>query len=265
MKNLCFNNETGYIDFHTHLDWYNPEDELISQLKTFNGIIVAASCDDKSFEKNLQLEQSVIHLEESGELAPGTVKILPTFGIHPMNAAKASSNLSVYDSYCNQSFMIGEIGMDFCWYKDASEARQEEVFRYFLQHCHESKKYCVIHTKDAEEKICRILEEYPDAKPIIHWYDGPEDVFKEMCRRNYYQTFGCQTIRSKSIQQLLQITPKNLILCETDNPSSEPWLGGTDNSIFLIQRIYKDLASLLKMNLDDFKKMVNQNARKIIC
>ena len=77
---------------------------------------------------------------------------------------------------------------------------------------------------DAEMQICNILTEYPNAKPIIHWYDGPEKVYKEFIKRGYMQTFGCETIRSKHIQSLLLETPHNLILAETDNPTAETWL-----------------------------------------
>ena len=186
-----------YIDFHTHLDWYKSQDDLFGQLKTFDGTIVAASVDAKSFEANCEIRDKAKALGYS-------VKIIPTVGIHPQKAADASEDLCCYDQLCDASPLIGEIGMDFCWYKDTSPAKQEKVLRYLLEHCHNKGKYCVIHTKDAEKQIARILEDYPNAKPIIHWYDGPEDVFQEFCHRGYLQTFGCETIRSKSIQNLLK-------------------------------------------------------------
>lgn len=245
------------IDFHTHLDWYKPEEDLFSQLKDFNGLIVTASVDKESFEKNCQIAQKSKALGYS-------VQIIPTVGIHPCKAADAPEDLSIYNQLCNASPLIGEIGMDFCWYKDASPAKQEHVFRYFLQHCHEKEKYCVIHTKDAEIQITRILEDYPKAKPIIHWYDGPEDVFQEFCNRGYLQTFGCETIRSAHIQKLLRQTPRQLILAETDNPTSEPWLGGTDNSVHLINRVYNDISKVLGMPDEAVEKMITENALQIL-
>ena len=149
----------GYIDFHTHLDWYENQDNLHKQLGEFQGVIVAASVDAQSYERNL----AIVSTCNSGK-----VTIVPTVGIHPKNAAEAPENLSIYDELCEKSPIIGEIGMDFCWFKDASPEKQEHVFRYFLNHCNQTGKYCVIHTKDAEVQIVRILEEYPNAKPIIH-------------------------------------------------------------------------------------------------
>lgn len=245
----------GYIDFHTHLDWYENQDNLHKQLGEFQGVIVAASVDAQSYERNL----AIVSTCNSGK-----VTIVPTVGIHPKNAAEAPENLSIYDELCEKSPIIGEIGMDFCWFKDASPEKQEHVFRYFLNHCNQTGKYCVIHTKDAEVQIARILEEYPNAKPIIHWYDGPEDVFQEFCHRGYYQTFGCETIRSKYIQKLLLQTPQHLILAETDNPTSEPWLGGTDNSVNLIKRVYKDIGDVLGVAVEQIKDIINQNSISIL-
>lgn len=247
----------NYIDFHTHLDCYKNSEELKNQLSSFDGIIVSSSMDAASYKKNLLIAKDA---ENSGF----KVKIIPTFGIHPAKAQVEVNNLSGYKNLLQESNIIGEIGMDFCWHKDVSLEAQEKVFRFFLEHCDREKKFCVIHTKNAEEKICRILEDYPAAKPIIHWYDGPQDVYREFIRRAYMQTFGCQTIRSAHIQNLLKQTPVNLILAETDNPDSEPWLGGKDNSVFLIKRIYSDIAKILGRETEKLAEIINQNAERIL-
>jgi len=251
--------QQGYIDFHTHLDWYK-EGELFSQLATFQGTIIAASVDVASYQKNL-------YLAEKAKSLGLNASIVPTFGVHPakvLEVLSKSADLQTLDSYCNSSAIIGEIGMDLCWYKDAPEEMQQKVFEYFLDHCNRTKKYCVIHTKDAEKQIAELLLKYPDAKPIIHWYDGPEDIYQEFIKRGYYVTFGCQTCRSEYLQKLLKHTPLNLILPETDNPDSEPWLGGTDSSIHLIKRIYSDIGSVIDYKPDEIQNLLNKNALKIL-
>ena len=165
------------IDFHTHLDFYKRE-ELDPQLKQFSGTIIAASVDEKSFLKNCEIAAQ----------APAKCRVIPTFGIHP-NAADENAHLledpqitSRFESYLERSPIIGEIGMDFCWSKSSPE-NQEKVFRWFLEYSDKTGKPCVIHTKDAEKKICDILSDYPNARPVIHWYDGSEDIFAEFIRR----------------------------------------------------------------------------------
>lgn len=242
------------IDFHTHLDFYKQE-ELEPQLKAFSGTIIAASVDEKSFLKNCEIAAS----------APKNCRIIPTFGIHP-NAAdenapllKEPATVARFEKYLDQSPLIGEIGMDFCWSK-ASKENQKKVFRWLLEYCNKAGKACVIHTKDAEQQICDILSDYPNARPIIHWYDGPENIYREFLRRGYRQTFGVETIRSPHLQNLLHLTPQELLLAETDNPDSEPWLGGTRNDVALIERVYDELASLLSISRTELERIIEKNA-----
>lgn len=243
------------VDFHTHLDWYPNSEELFTQLQNFSGIIVTSSVDVESFKKNLEIEKSCKH---------ENLKIIPTFGVHPERAEKYADNLSILDEYLEKSEFIGEIGLDFYWAKNVSKTAQEKVFRYILEHCNKTEKYCVIHTKGAEKEIADILTEYPKAKPIIHWYSGPESIYQEFIKRGYLQTFGCETIRNQKLQEFLKITPKELILVETDNPTAEPWLGGTDSSVNLIGKIYKDLAQILFITNEEMKKLVFENVQGIL-
>ena len=68
-----------YIDFHTHLDSYKNQKELLEQLAGFGGTIVAASMDATSYKKNLQLE-------EKAKAFGCSARILPA------NPASCSSN-----------------------------------------------------------------------------------------------------------------------------------------------------------------------------
>ena len=249
------------IDFHTHLDFYKRE-ELQKELTDFSGTIIAASVDEESYLQNLAISQWA-------SCNARACKIIPTFGIHPNRADQAAPllddpNITVrYAQYLEQSPIIGEIGMDFCWSK-CSKENQEKVFRWFLQYCDRTGKACVIHTKDAEVQIADILLDYPNARPIIHWYDGPESIFREFIRRGYPQTFGVETIRSQHLQNLLRLTPPELLLAETDNPDSEPWLGGNRSDVGLIERVYNELAELLKMSRQQLETIIDETFSRII-
>ncbi len=249
------------IDFHTHLDFYKRE-ELQHQLTEFSGTIVAASVDEKSFLENCGIA-------EWAKSSARACHIIPTFGIHPNRADENADLLDDpvtairLDGYLDLSPLIGEIGMDFCWSK-SSRKNQEKVFRWILEYCNKKEKACVIHTKDAEQEICDILTDYTNARPIIHWYDGPENIFREFIRRGYPQTFGVETIRSTHLQNLLRLTPTELVLAETDNPDSEPWLGGKRSDVALIERVYDELAGLLGLPRHQLEKIIEENFHRII-
>ena len=249
------------IDFHTHLDFYNRR-ELEQQLAEFSAIFIAAAVDEKSYLANVAISN---HTKTTARAC----RIIPTFGIHPNRADENapllddSATTQRFEKYLAQSPIIGEIGMDFCWSK-CSRQNQENIFRWFLEYCNKTKKACVIHTKDAEQEICNILTDYPHARPIIHWYDGPEDIYREFIRRNYMQTFGVETIRSPHLQKLLRLTPPELLLLETDNPDSEPWLGGNRNDVGLIERVYNEIAGLLGMSRPALEKLIEENCNRIL-
>ena len=249
------------IDFHTHLDFYQTE-ELQKELTDFSATIIAASVDEESYLQNLAISQWA-------KSKARACHIIPTFGIHPNRADQAAPLLddpnitARYAQYLEQSPIIGEIGMDFCWSK-CSKDNQEKVFRWFLEYCNERGKACVIHTKDAEAKIADILLDYPKTRPIIHWYDGPESIFREFIRHGYPQTFGVETIRSTHLQKLLSLTPPELILAETDNPDSEPWLGGNRSDVGLIERVYNEMAEILKMPRHQLEKIIEENVSRLI-
>lgn len=249
------------IDFHTHLDFYKSE-ELEKQLAEFSGIIVVAAVDEESYLKNIAISQ---HTKTTARAC----RIIPTFGIHPNRADENapllddSATTQRFDKYLSDSPVIGEIGMDFCWSK-CSHQNQEKVFRWFLEYCNKTGKACVIHTKDAEQEICNILTDYPHARPVIHWYDGPENIYREFIQRGYMQTFGVETIRSLHLQKLLCLTPPELLLLETDNPDSEPWLGGNRNDVGLIERVYNEIAGLLGMSRPALEKLIEKNCNRIL-
>lgn len=251
------------IDFHTHLDFYR-QSELNMQLEAFSGMIIAASVDEKSYLANLK----IAGFSKKQALSCNSLKIIPTFGIHPERADENACLLenretaSRFEKYLEASPLTGEIGMDFCWAKTSRE-NQEKVFRFCLEHSNRRGKACVVHTKGAEKEIAGILSDYPDAKIVIHWYDGPEDIYRDFLRRGYMQTFGVETIRSPHIQKLLKLTPPELMLAETDNPDSEIWLGGKRSDLFLIDRVYSDLSLLLKIPREKLENIIEENTRRL--
>lgn len=239
-----------YCDFHMHLHQYEEADVELKQIDSNKIISVACSMDIESYEK-------------TKIIARNSSYIIPTFGIHP---AKANIDFDPmqFETCAKESKIIGEIGLDFFWFKDIPEKDQVRVFEMFLDHCNAYSKYCVIHTKGAERKVLEILNHYPNAKPIIHWYHGPEVAFKEIIHRGYYCTFGCEVRYSKEVQDLLKMLPLDLLLSETDNPGSEIWLGGSRKDPMLIDSVVKDIANVKGIGFEETSNIVLNNSQRIL-
>lgn len=248
------------IDFHTHLDHYS-QTEIKSSLdciKENKIITIACSCNLLSWKKNLLLAKEVPDL------------IVPTFGIHPSYIDKSLQKMSeaeiaaALEEELLKSEIIGEIGMDFFWEKDVAHKSQEKVFCTIMDHCNRYKKIAVIHTKGAEKEILEILKDFPKAKAVIHWYDGPLSILQKYIDSASYFTYGAEVLYSKKIQKLLKATPLELILSETDNPSGEVWLGGKDNSPLLIKRVISDIARIKNINYEEAERIIEDNTKKLL-
>ena len=98
------------------------------------------------------------------------------------------------------------------------------MFHCMLDHCERTGKYCVVHTKGAESRIADILADFPHAKPVIHWYDGPDSPYDVFLSRGYMQTFDYEVRYSDHIKALLARMPLEFLLFETDNPTREVFL-----------------------------------------
>ena len=63
---------------------------------------------------------------------------------------------------------------------------------------------------------------------------------------------------------ILRLTPPELLLAETDNPDSEPWLGGNRNDVGLIERVYDEIAELRKMPRTEVENLIEQNFTRLL-
>ena len=150
-----------FIDAHSHLDRYTEDLEQsldeISQHKIFT---ISNSMDLPSYERNL-------------EIASRCNLVLPTFGIHPWNAPEYVDSLEDLRKAINQSPMIGEIGLDHHFVRDASQyPAQAQVFEFFLKAASQQGKIVILHTMGAEQEVLRLLRCHNIRRAIIHWYSG---------------------------------------------------------------------------------------------
>ncbi len=261
-----------YVDFHTHFDFYGHNlsnsvplsttlDDAINCVVQNDIFTVGSSVNIASWERNKAIAERV-------NAAAGRTLYLPTFGIHPSYTADLPSSTqelqAAIEPYLDASTIIGEAGLDYFWETKTPPQRQETVLAVQLDHCERTGKYIVLHTKGAEKRILDMLSDFPHARPIIHWYDGPEDVYRAMLDRGYPQTFGVGLRYNQVEQNQLRLTPLELILTETDNPESDLWLGGTSDSPALICRVVADIASVLGIQKEKAAALIEHNSLGIL-
>jgi len=143
---------------------------------------------------------------------------LPSFGLHPWHAADWEvADMSRYFSRCS---VIGEIGMDSVWCQVPLDT-QERVFRQQLSIASELKKPVILHTKGEEERIARIIQEYPN-QYLVHWYSCEEHL-EEYLKLDCYFSIGPDIWWNPAVQTVARKAPLDRLLLETDGMNAVKW------------------------------------------
>ncbi len=144
--------------------------------------------------------------------------LVPAFGLHPWQSAAYS--FDDMKPFLEKADIIGEIGMDNVWC-DIPLSRQQLVFEQQLAFASAQKKPVILHTKGQEKEISKLIRHYPN-RYLVHWYsdlDGLENFLDQDC----YFTLGPDLKKNPAVHKVLESTPLNRVLVETDGWSAVEW------------------------------------------
>jgi TatD DNase family protein len=242
------------IDAHAHLDRYDQDtlESALEEIAQHRIFTISNSMDLPSYRRNLEIG-------ETRDL------VLPTFGIHPWNASDHAHRLEELSPAIEQSPILGEIGLDFYFVKEASQyPAQRKVLEFFLAAASEQNKIVNLHTKGAEEEVLHLLRRYDVQRAIVHWYSGPLDVLGELIARGLYFTVGVEVRYSKHIQTIARELPADRLLTETDNPGGPRSLTGTLGMPSLVIDVVQALAEARETTAEAITQTVQANFLRLI-
>lgn len=121
---------------------------------------------------------------------------------------------------------IGESGLDY-FYKHSSPEDQQESFRRHIRACIETGLPLVVHARDADEDIIRILREEgtgTDLKGVMHCFSSGRRMGEEALEIGFYISFsGILTFeKSAELRAFAREVPSDRVLVETDAPFLAP-------------------------------------------
>lgn len=242
------------VDAHTHLDHYSDEQlgRVVAEIETHQILTLSNSMDVPSYRRNQAI-------------AGRCERIIPSFGIHPWQAAEYVDKLEAVRPLLAESRLLGEIGLDYHWVEDATiYPAQRQVFEFFLAAARTQNKVVNLHTKGAEGDVLALLDRYKIQKAIIHWYSGPLDIFRELVARGYTFTIGVEVLHSDLIQTLARELPLTQLLTETDNPGGLEWLTGARGWPRHLQQVVTAVAELRGMTETAVTTTIRQNLAKLL-
>lgn len=156
-----------------------------------------------------------------------------TIGTHPHDASaeeeKAISLNELVSMAQSDSNIIGigESGLDY-YYNYATPEDQQASFRKHIQACIETDLPLVVHARDADEDIIRIIREEGGHKAglrgVLHCFSSGRTLAQQALEEGFYVSFsGIVTFRkSTELQDIAKAIPLDRILVETDAPFLAP-------------------------------------------
>ena len=258
----------GLVDAHTHLASCGArtaeEIDAFVQRAVAAGVERICTVGDGLDEAELALEAA--HLNE---------RVFAACAIHPTRAheldddARARLQTMAADARC---VAVGETGIDTYWIKHDAERTapldvQEEAFRFHIDLACESGKALMIHNREGDAEIMRILDDAPRPEHVIlHCFSSPLDVAREAIERGYVLSFAGNVTfkRNEELREAARLTPAGQLLVETDAPymTPEPFRGAR-NEPSLIGHTAKVLAEVRNMDVADVARDISETFSRV--
>lgn len=170
---------------------------------------------------------------------------------------------------------VGETGLDFYWVGSmegcASPAEQEESLRWHAGLAAELGKTLMIHNRDADADLLRVLGEEYDGRAdaprvMLHCFSSPLEVAREALDRGYVLSFtGNVTFKANEhLREAARLAPAGQLLVETDAPymAPEPFRGAT-NEVGLVGYTARAVAEVRGQSPEELVAEVRGTARAL--
>ena len=156
---------------------------------------------------------------------------------------------------------IGEIGLDYHYYKPETRARQMRLFAAQLEEARSRGLPVVVHTREAAADTLALLREI-QSRGIIHCFTGTPEEARSFLDLGFYVSFsGIVTFKAAdNVRASARYVPDDRVLIETDAPflAPEPMRGKANEPAF-VRHTCEFLARLRGTSPDDFADLTFAN------
>ena len=158
-------------------------------------------------------------------------------------------------------YFIGEFGIDNHWNYGPAQL-QEYLMELNMNLASEQGKKVLIHNREADSQIMKIIRNHTDVSGVIHCFSGNRETLKTALDFGYYISYaGNVTYKSNSdLRDTLNLVPINRLLLETDSPYLAPIPErGHLNTPANIIHTYKCVADFLNITVETLAEKVYEN------
>lgn len=209
-------------------------------------------------------------LDELTAIARANDNVWCTIGTHPHDAGQEAEKAITLDELVklarsdSRIVGIGESGLDY-FYNHSPHEDQQESFRKHIRACIETGLPLVVHARDADEDIMRIIREEGTGtalKGVMHCFSSGRAMGEAALDFGFHISFsGIVTFKkSTELQDFAKFVPADRILVETDAPylAPEPHRGET-NEPALVVHTGEFVAKLRGVSAEDMARQTREN------
>jgi len=219
----------------------------------------------------------ILNIGYNRKTIPSSIQLAETYpffytsvGWHPQDAISCTEkdivwlrSLTSHDKVV----AIGEIGLDYYWDTSPKEI-QHDVFRQQIQLAKEVKLPIIIHNRDADDDVIRILKEEhaEDVGGVMHCFSSDVAFMQECISLNFSIGIGGPvTFKNRPVlKEVAKEVPLDRLLLETDSPYLAPHpYRGKRNETAYVRLIAEEIAKLREMGLEELAEVTTKNAKKL--
>jgi TatD DNase family protein len=246
------------VDSHCHLDFPDFADELDAVIGRARAAGIA-----KMVTISTRVRRHAALLAIAGRFP----EVYCSIGTHP-HYAHEEADISLAElvaaSRGDKVVAIGEAGLDYYYDRSPREA-QERGFRTHIAAARETGLPLVIHSRDADDDMARILEEETGKgafAAVLHCFTGGPELARRAVALGLFVSFtGILTFKnSEYLRTIAAELPSDRILVETDAPYLAPgkYRGKRNEPAFVVETA-KVLAETRGVSFDAIAEQTTAN------
>lgn len=257
------------IDTHSHI--YEPEfdsdraEALQRCLDADVRLLMLPAIDSQSYERMFDL------VREYPEM------VRPMMGLHPTSVNENPdwrSDLQRVREYLqhppqgiDRFYGVGEIGLDFYWSKDFCD-EQIEAFKSQIDMSLKYNLPIVVHTRDAWEQMCSVMEQYAGrgVRGIFHAFSADVECYERLkqCGDFLFGIGGVVTFKKSKLAEVVKQMDLNDLVVETDCPylTPAPHRGQRNESSY-VTFVCAKVAELQGVDYEVVASQTTANAKRI--
>ncbi len=249
-------------DSHCHLDFPQFDGEL--------GALIARAA-ERGVHRMVTICTQLANEPQVRAIAEAHDPVFYAAGTHPMSVGKVPeialddlTGLADHPKFVG----IGETGLDY-HYTGETAAEQQESLRLHIEAARRTGLPLIIHARDADEDMARILTEEHSAAPytcVMHCFSSGAALAEAALDLGFYLSMSgiAAFPKSQELRDIFAAAPEDRILVETDAPYlAPPPNRGKRNEPAFVADTAKVGADVFGMVFEDFAAQTEANFERL--